>query len=285
MTILPKRNKRRLEQRDQESSQQQGASGSLLEVQTSHRSSHTHPAGPGSLQVDLNHPHSHLGGRTGLHPQHANAYNTMIYSHVKNDKNSYNTLGMRTHGHPALSVDTKWRRSPPTRTLGASDEKYAHPHKKSKRSKTKQKHNPYDYPQLQDNHSPHSHSHSKSLSVSGKLLSMNTTQQSRQILIPPGSSANISLVQLSPKMPGGAQQKSGSGQRSTSPESEAAGGGEYPSASSPGGCNSEDEHVPTQQEDHTEEVRHHVFAIAQLTEVIQKQYFNFAVCNFQRIFS
>lgn len=66
------------------------------------------------------------------------------------------------------------------------------------------------------------------------------------VLIPPVTS--VVSPQLSPKMPGGAQEKAGgTGRRSKSPEDRPNSEDEYQNAPSPGGCNSEDEHVPSQQ--------------------------------------
>lgn len=262
MTILPQasvqRNKRRLDQRESDSAQQLAQSGSTsssnvspLESPTSH---HSHLGNQHQIDPPLgNRPHSHFGSHSGLiHQQQLqdNAYNSILYNHRQHEN---------TRAQAALTVDTKWRRSPPMRP--AADDKYVPPQKRGRRSKTKTKpyHPSTEYAQ-QDNKNHHSSSHCKQgkktmsgCSTSSFLPNLTSTlQQSRQVLIP-AAGLVTPLSELSPKMPGGAQQKAGTGRKSLSAD-EANSADEYQNSPSPSGCNSEDEHVPSQQAGHTEEV-------------------------------
>lgn len=298
MTILPKRNKRRLEQRDQEGgqpiNQQCNPSTLLVDVPqgTRHSSSHSSISTTTQLQIDsprslnISHPlsHAHCSGRASIqHPDRATAYNAMIYSHLA-EKNNNNT-------NTSLAVDTKWRSPSVSRTTASSilEEKYQPPHKKSKRVRTKAKlhvgSNTYDYSvvQVKDSSRHPSHNNKSKSGSNANLLSVASAvpctydsirtfapsahQSSRQKLVASTTVSKTALLQMSPKMLGGAQQKSGTGQRSNSPESDGDSGTEGGGAHSPGGCNSEDEHVPSQQEGYTEEVCMHVIVML-LTEVL-----------------
>ncbi|XP_067932570.1 OTU domain-containing protein 5-A-like [Watersipora subatra] len=249
MTILPKRNKRRLDQRDTEPGQgltSQGNPGSLLELDAQQQVA-LHSTASGHSQIDA--VHSHFAGHSTI--QQRSAYNSLLLNHL-----AENALGSRTHA--SLAVDTKWKRSPPsTRTpLTASvEDKYLPSHKKIKRSRLKQKQSNYDYPRLKvaDNH------HLTNLANPSKsgdnLLSVANSVSGPYGALLSYAGSKASLAQLSPKMPGGAQHKSGTGQRSSTPESEHDGATEHLNAPSPGGCNSEDEHVPSQEDGcYTEEL-------------------------------
>ena len=298
MTILPKRNKRRLDQREQDSGQSlnpQSSSGTLLDVQQAAVRHNSHTAAGQKIDTahglsithPLNHGHSHydFNGRGSIQQSHRAAYNAVYYNHLEKNGHgsSSNNNSSRLHHHhgAALAVDTKWRSPPLARAPISSEDKYLPPVKKQKRPRAKQKQNNsavinnsgYDYSQhkLSDNPT-RAPAHSNKVKSSGdnllavagsvpgrydaRLPFAGAASQSRQMLRQSGTTVSAaSLAQLSPKMPGGAQQKSGAGQRSKTPDSDCDSGGAHENAPSPGGCNSEDEHVPTHQEGHyTEEV-------------------------------
>lgn len=253
MTILPKRNKRRLETREQDPAQQhvQPGPASPLEVQTS---GHHHQA---SAQIENTHTHNQC---LSINPQ-AYPYNSHAGHQAQRLSSSYCGL---VHNHRneirpqtgCIPTDTKWRKSPPIRQVAPSEEKYVPPHKRLKRAKSKPKPAAYDNHHKNIDNYPKASKSSKLVNPSAGAASSycaflpgnvsSTLQQARQVLIPPVS--NGAVPQLSPKMPGGAQEKAkGTGRRPKSPEDRPNSEDEYQNAPSPGGCNSEDEHVASSQ--------------------------------------
>ena len=275
MTILPKRNKRRLETREDAAQQHtQPGPTSALEVQTS--AGH-HQASAAQIENTLTHSHNQS---LSINPQ-AYPYNSHAGLQAQRISSPYCGL---VHGHRGenrpqpgcIPADTKWRKSPPIRqSVAPSEEKYIPPHKRLKRAKSKSK---PKQSAAYDHHHKTSDKHSNKVAKSNKLVtpsaataasycaflpgSVSTSlQQGRQVLIPPVS--NGAVPQLSPKMPGGAQEKAGgTGRRPKSPEDRPNSEDEYQNAPSPGGCNSEDEHVASNQPDqYPEEVLdYHLFA-------------------------
>jgi len=313
MTILPhrERSKRRLEQRDVETSQQfdlleRGQQNSTASLEGQTLSPHGHSS---TSQLQAEPPHLNLSQNVGLnsslfgvHHHHAHTHNQRLAPNNCNSKGFGHSLrnenvSLRAHTALALGVDSmsKSRRgssslrppvgvthshtNPKSKSLNVGlEDKYTPPCKKSKRFKTnvkskrRQTYNintnsggpmealelSFDYSSHQVHDNQHQPSHSKSGKSSFTYAPFiqsagSTIQQSRQILIPTTSTMSP-IAQHSPKILGGAQQKSGPGRRTESPESDVNSGDEHQSAASPGGCNSEDEHVPTHQAGYTEEV-------------------------------
>lgn len=253
MTILPKRNKRRFEQRDDNAQQIGSTSGTTqIDVQTN-----THPV---QLQLQIDPPRSHSLAHSIPQPGHHGGHQSHQQSHSRyNQSNVYHNLIHRTdnsHNKSAVSSENcKWRRSPPMRSC-VSDDNHHVPCKKSKRLKAKHKHSSYDSHLNKDNLNatkPNVAGTPPSTPYVAFLPASTSSSTSRQSLIPP--QANVPSHHHSPKMPGGAQETSGKGRRPKSPDDHVNSEDEYQNTGSPGGCNSEDEHLPSRNvAPHSEEV-------------------------------
>jgi len=236
MTILPKRNKRRLDPRDSDSS---------------HTSHHVHNSGiresqsgsPGQLQLETpSSSHHHHGGH---------GHSALTQGHLPG--HIYQSLPHRLEGHriPGPTEPKRSRRSPPLR--GTTDDTHSRGHGHSLHKKSRRpKHG-------QGNHEhKRSHGETSTSSSSQKPLTISASYASGL----PGSSSGLETLQtliapasitppehLSPKcmkIPGGAQEGSGTVRNKPSPEGvESLPPDEETRAPSPGGCNSEDEYGPS----------------------------------------
>lgn len=249
MTILPKRNKRRFEPRDDSAQHNVGTSNQDLQAlnrpvqlqlqveQPRRTQTHNHPLNHSHGHSQPGHPPGHLSQQPG----HSRYSQTNVY---------HNLLHRSDSAASSASEASKWKRSPPLRCSNAEDHI---PAKKSKRAHSKSKHSHHH--KSKDNqsfsHCTLQQSTASYVGLRPQAAPAVTVSTSKQTLIPPVSTM---ATLLSPKMPGGAQDTFGKSRKAAMNDGHVSSDDDCKSSPpSPGGCNSEDEHAPSLQQSHYSE--------------------------------
>lgn len=247
MTILPKRNKRRFEPRDDSTQHSVGTANQDLQAlncpvqlqlqveQPRRTQSHNHTLSHSHTQSG--HPPGHPGQQPGLSRySQTNVYHNLLH---RSDSTAVNA-----------SEASKWKRSPPLRCAKSDDHI---PTKKSKRAHSKSKHSHHHKSKDNQNFEYLQQSAASYVGLRPQAATAVSVSTSKQTLIPP---VPTMATLLSPKMPGGAQDTFGKGRKVAMSDSQVSSDEDCKSSPpSPGGCNSEDEHAPSlQQSQYSEEV-------------------------------